>query len=53
VLLFTGDLAEALSLSDRLAVMFRGRILDVLDAADPDAVSRVGLLMAGSSEAAA
>ncbi len=47
VLLFTGDLKEALSLADRLAVIFRGRILDVIAADDPTAIERVGLLMAG------
>jgi simple sugar transport system ATP-binding protein len=50
VLLVTGDLREALSLSDRIAVIFRGRILDVLDAADETAMGRVGLLMAGVRE---
>ena len=50
VLLFTGDLKEAIALSDRIAVMFRGRILDVIDASDSDAVGRIGLLMAGTME---
>lgn len=48
VLLFTGDLKEALSLSDRIAVMFSGKILDIIDANDGDSVSRIGLLMAGA-----
>lgn len=47
VLLVTGDLKEVLSLSDRIAVMFNGRILEIIDAKDVDAVGRVGLLMAG------
>jgi len=47
VLLVTGDLKEVLSLSDRIAVMFNGRILEIIDAHDSDQVDRVGLLMAG------
>ena len=47
VLLITGDLKEVLSLSDRIAVIFNGRILEIIDAMDADAVGRVGLLMAG------
>ena len=50
VLLFTGDLREALSLSDRIAVIFRGRILAVIEARDAEAMSGIGLLMAGSRE---
>ena len=50
VLLFTSDLKEALSLSDRVAVMFRGRILETVDVRDEEAVGRIGLLMAGSRE---
>lgn len=47
VLLVTGDLKEVLSLSDRIGVIFNGRLLDVIDAVDSDQVGRVGLLMAG------
>lgn len=47
VLLVTGDLKEVLSLSDRIGVIFNGRLLDIIDATDPDQVGRVGLLMAG------
>ncbi len=50
VLLFSGDLKEVLSLADRIAVIFRGKILTVLDALNADAVGRIGLLMAGGSE---
>jgi simple sugar transport system ATP-binding protein len=53
VLLVTGDLREALSLADRVAVMFRGRILETVDVRDGEAVGRVGLLMAGVREEAA
>lgn len=48
VLLFTGDLKEALSLSDRIAVMFSGQILEIIDANDGDSVGKIGLLMAGA-----
>jgi simple sugar transport system ATP-binding protein len=47
VLLVTGDLKEDLSLSDRIGVIFNGRILEIIDARDSDQVDRVGLLMAG------
>lgn len=47
VLLISGDLKEVLSLSDRIAVIFNGHILEIIDAQDNDAVGRVGLLMAG------
>ena len=47
VLLVTGDLKEVLSLSDRIGVMFNGRILEIIDAHDGEQIDRVGLLMAG------
>lgn len=47
VLLITGDTREALSLADVIHVFFRGRILASLDPADEEAVSRIGLTMAG------
>ncbi|MBC2733716.1 MAG: ABC transporter ATP-binding protein [Desulfobacteraceae bacterium] len=47
VLMVTGDLKEALSLSDRIAVMFRGRILDIVSARDTADIDRIKLLMAG------
>jgi simple sugar transport system ATP-binding protein len=50
ILLVSGDLKEVLSLADRIAVMFRGRILEIISAADTDGIARIGLLMAGSSE---
>ncbi len=49
ILLVTGDLAEALALSDRLAVMFDGRIVDTFAAEDREKIGRIGLMMAGSS----
>ncbi len=47
ILLVTGDLNEALSLSDRIAVIFNGRIMDDFDAGDRRKVDQIGLLMAG------
>jgi ABC-type uncharacterized transport system ATPase subunit len=46
VLLVSPELDEILSLSDRIAVMYRGRIMDILPA-DQVTVERLGLLMAG------
>ncbi len=45
------DLEELLVLSDRIAVMYEGRIAGILDASDAT-VERIGLLMAGAREAA-
>jgi len=47
VLLVTGDLSEALTLADRVAVMFRGRIMGLFPASDAAQVERIGALMAG------
>ena len=47
VLLVTGDLNEALALSDRIAVLFEGRIMDTFFADDKQKVAQIGLLMAG------
>lgn len=47
VLLVTGDLVEALQLADRVAVMFRGRIMDTFPATDREKVAGIGPLMAG------
>lgn len=47
VLLVTGDLAEALTLADRVAVIFRGRILGVVNLAAGEDPGRIGPLMAG------
>ncbi|MFN8016639.1 MAG: ABC transporter ATP-binding protein [Acidimicrobiales bacterium] len=46
VLLLSEDLDEILSLSDRVAVIYEGRILAVVDRADAD-VEELGLLMGG------
>jgi len=49
VLLVTGDLAEALQLADRVAVMFRGRVMGQFPVTDAAQVERMGSLMAGLS----
>jgi len=46
VLLISEDLDEILDLADRVAVMYRGRVVGVLDAGDAD-VDRIGLMMSG------
>ena len=50
VLLVSAELDEILSLSDRVAVVYRGRLVDVVDRADATR-ERLGLAMAGSSVA--
>ena len=49
ILLISEDLDEVIGLSDRIAVMFEGRIMGVLDQEEAT-VQRLGLLMAGVSE---
>jgi general nucleoside transport system ATP-binding protein len=51
ILLISSELDEIRALSDRIAVMFEGRIVATLDAASATD-ERLGLLMAGHSEAA-
>ncbi len=46
VLLISAELDEIMSLSDRIAVMYKGRILETLDAATATR-EQLGLLMAG------
>jgi len=48
VLLISSELDEVLSLADRVAVLYRGRVAAVIDAADADR-DRIGLLMAGAA----
>jgi simple sugar transport system ATP-binding protein len=48
VLIVSSELDEILALGDRVAVMFDGKILEVLDRADATR-ERLGLLMAGST----
>jgi len=47
ILLVSGDLREALSLSDRIGVIFRGRLMDVFSTEDEDGIEEIGPLMAG------
>ena len=49
ILLISEDLDEVIGLSDRIAVMFEGRIMGILDQEEAT-VQRLGLLMAGVSE---
>jgi general nucleoside transport system ATP-binding protein len=51
-LLISSELDEIRALSDRIAVMFEGRVVATLDAASATE-ERLGLLMAGHAEAAA
>ncbi|MCE2511490.1 MAG: ABC transporter ATP-binding protein [Acidimicrobiia bacterium] len=52
VLLISDDLDEVLLMSDRIAVMYEGRIMGVFDAADADR-EYLGLLMGGHTPAEA
>jgi len=47
ILLISEDLDEVLGLSDRVAVMFEGRIVGIVDAAEAD-VTTIGLQMTGA-----
>ncbi|MGB3211169.1 MAG: ABC transporter ATP-binding protein [Desulforhopalus sp.] len=47
ILLVTGDLSEALALSDRIAVMYNGQIVDCFYADDGEKVSSIPQMMAG------
>ncbi|MFM8971954.1 MAG: ABC transporter ATP-binding protein [Actinomycetota bacterium] len=49
ILLVSEDLDEVMALSDRIAVMYEGHVLAVLDAADAD-LATVGQLMGGHRE---
>jgi simple sugar transport system ATP-binding protein len=49
ILLVSAELSEIMSLSDRILVMFEGRIVGALSAAEASE-NRLGLLMAGGSE---
>ena len=50
ILLVTGDLSEALALSDRIGVMFNGRLIDCFSSDDEDKVARIPEMMAGLVE---
>jgi len=50
ILLISEDLDEILSLSDRIAVVFKGRIMGVLSASEAK-IDEIGLMMAGAVKA--
>ncbi len=52
VLLISSELSEIFALSDRIAVMYRGRIMSVLERASADEQT-IGVLMNGGTEVAA
>lgn len=47
ILLVTGDLPEALALSDRIGVMYNGRIVDLFSVLDEEKVALIPQMMAG------
>jgi general nucleoside transport system ATP-binding protein len=47
ILLISGDLKEALSLSDRIGIIFRGRLMGVFSTEDEDWIEEIGPMMAG------
>ena len=47
ILLVSGDLKEVLSLSDRIGVIFRGRLMNVFSTEDEEWIEEIGPLMAG------
>jgi len=49
ILLVTGDLSEALALSDRIGVMYDGNLVDVFYADDEEKVALIPQMMAGLS----
>ncbi len=51
VIVISEDLEELFEIADRIAVMFEGRILDVMPVAEAE-VARIGLLMAGAEATA-
>ena len=46
MLLISADLEEIFAISDRVAVLYDGRIMDILDRNELD-IRRIGLLMGG------
>ncbi len=51
ILLISSELEEILALSDRIAVMYEGQIVGIVDAASAD-VHEIGLMMTGASRGA-
>lgn len=50
IVLVTGELSEALELADKVAVMYRGRFIDIFSPKDREKVAAIGLMMAGAYE---
>ncbi len=50
ILLITSDLKEALTLADRISVIFQGRIIVTFDATHKEKIENIGLYMAGMEE---
>ncbi len=50
ILLVTGDLSEALTLSDRIAVMFNGTIVDCFPVEDEERIAAIPQMMAGITD---
>ncbi|MBF0201584.1 MAG: ABC transporter ATP-binding protein [Desulfamplus sp.] len=48
VLLFSEDLEEIFELCDRIAVMFQGELMGIIDSGDEEKLADIGLMMAGS-----
>ncbi len=48
VLLFSEDLEEIFELCDRIAVIFQGEFMGILDDSDDEKLADIGLMMAGS-----
>ena len=47
ILLISEDLDELLALSDRIAVLYEGRVMGTVDAASAD-IEHLGMMMAGT-----
>ncbi len=47
IMLITGDLSEALELSDRIAVMYGGRIVDTFSTRNTEKIEQIPQMMAG------
>jgi len=47
ILLVTGDISEALALSDRIGVMYNGRIVDIFYSDDEEKIDLIPQMMAG------
>ncbi len=47
ILLISGDIREALSLADRLLILFRGEVMDLFPVTDDRRLGSIGPLMAG------